>query len=332
MKYRQIIVLFNHMLSIKESYKIAVGGQTNPYVIAKFVETFLTIMNPITPHFCQHVWQTKVYPVLHQQNQVNEILMNNGWPQGGPTDRALTAQLKFLENTKREICLAVDKAKSGGKRKGKNAGGAAAEVTLDSCVVAVGKTFPEYKLQILEILNAQQWDESGSIQGKDYIAAISKAFPDKKKKQLAQGYAAFVIKEASEVGKEQALVTSSPFDEVELINMNKNYLFESVSTVTNIEVLLKEDDKLDSIPNGKSIAEAAAPGKPAMIFYSSTGAPAATPQANPAGKKGQAPKGGNPKGGKGGKQQQAQGGGGANNAMASEIESKLGDNLWLGGQ
>ena len=56
------------------------------------------------------------------------------------------------------------------------------------------------------------------IQGKDYITEISKAFPDKKKKQLAQGYAAFVIKEASEVGKDQALVTSSPFDEVELIN------------------------------------------------------------------------------------------------------------------
>ena len=163
---------------------------------------------------------------------------------------------------------------------------------------------------------------------------------DKKKKQLAQGYAAFVIKEASEVGKDQALVTSSPFDEVELINMNKNYLFESVSTVTNIQVLLKEDDRLDSVPNGKSIADAAAPGKPAMIFYSSTGAPAATPQANPSGKKGQAPKGGNPKGGnpkggntkggKGGKQQQAQGG--ANSALATEIESKLGDNLWLGGQ
>jgi len=148
MKFKQIIVLFNHMLSIKESYKIAMGGQTNPYIIARFIETFLTIMNPITPHFCQHVWQTKVYPVLKQNNEVNEILMNNGWPNAGPTDRALTAQLKYLEGTKRELCLAFDKAKSGGKKKGKGAAGAS-DVVLDSCIVAIGKTFPEYKLQIL---------------------------------------------------------------------------------------------------------------------------------------------------------------------------------------
>ena len=56
MKYKQIIVLFNHMISIKESYIIAMGGETNPYIIARFIEAFLTIMNPITPHFCQQVW------------------------------------------------------------------------------------------------------------------------------------------------------------------------------------------------------------------------------------------------------------------------------------
>ena len=92
--------------------------------------------------------------------------------------------------------------------------------------------------------------------------------------------------------------------------------------------MLKEDDKLDSVPNGKTIADGAAPGKPAMIFYSSSGAPAA--ESAPAGKKAQAPKGG--KGGA--KQPPAKQGakGSANNALAAEIESKLGDNLWLGGQ
>ena len=93
--------------------------------------------------------------------------------------------------------------------------------------------------------------------------------------------------------------------------------------------MLKEDDKLDSVPNGKTIADGAAPGKPAMIFYSSSGAPAA--ESAPAGKKAQASKIG-----KGGAKQslakQGAKGGSANHALTAEIELKLGDNLWLGGQ
>ena len=56
MKIKNVIVLFNHLLSIKESYTIAKSGAKNPFVIARFVEALLTIMNPITPHFCQYIW------------------------------------------------------------------------------------------------------------------------------------------------------------------------------------------------------------------------------------------------------------------------------------
>ena len=73
--------------------------------------------------------------------------MTNGWPEAGPTDRALASQMKYLEGTKREIRLSLDKAKSGGKRKGKggkNSAPAAAEVPLESCVIVVGKTYPEF--------------------------------------------------------------------------------------------------------------------------------------------------------------------------------------------
>lgn len=108
--------------------------------------------------------------------------------------------------------------------------------------------------------------------------------------------------------------------------MNKTFLFENMSTVTNIQVLLKEDSKLDSIPNGKVVAEGAVPGKPAIIFYSDSNASSAAGATN------QAPAG-KGKGGAGKPQQKAASKGGpANSALATEIESKLGDNLWLGGQ
>ena len=56
MKHRNVVVIFNGLNSIKENYLIATEGQANPYVIYRFVEAILSIMNPITPHFCQYVW------------------------------------------------------------------------------------------------------------------------------------------------------------------------------------------------------------------------------------------------------------------------------------
>lgn len=137
-------------------------------------------------------------------SQRNELLMNNGWPEAGPSDRALAAQLKYLEGTKREIRLSLDKAKSGGKRKGKGGKNAPAaeEVPMESCIVAIGKTFPEFQQKILSVLSAQPWDDNGVIQGQTYIEAIRKAIPDKKQNGIAMKFAAFVIKEATEVGKE----------------------------------------------------------------------------------------------------------------------------------
>lgn len=200
---------------------------------------------------------------------------------------------------------------------------------MESCIIAIGKTFPEFQQKILSVLQAQPWDSNGVIQGQDYIEAIRKVIPDKKQNGIAMKFAAFVIKEATEVGKEQALMVSSPFNEQELISSNKNFLFENMNTVTNIQILLKEDSKLDSVPNAKLVADNAVPGKPSIIFYSEN--PAAAQAAPAGGKKGGAPGAGGgknqQKGGKGG----AGKAGGANAALATEVEGNLSDNIWLGG-
>lgn len=61
-------------------------------------------------------------------------------------DRALASQLKYLDGTKREIRLSLDKAKSGGKRKPKGGKGApVAETPMESCIIAIGTTFPEFQ-------------------------------------------------------------------------------------------------------------------------------------------------------------------------------------------
>ena len=275
MKHRNVVVLFNQLLSIKESYLIAREGQSNPFVIARYVEAILSIINPITPHFCQYVWQTHVLPTLKQSSGLPrapaDFLCNNGWPEAGAYSAALATQLKYLEGTKREIRLSFDKSKqSGGKKKGKGkaAADAAPEAAKENVVIAVGSTFPEFKQRVLQILQEQEWTEAGdAIVGKEYIAAVRAAITDKKQGGVAMSFAAFVIKEAAEVGKETALMQSMPFEELEVLQSNQAFLFENMGTIKNVRVVTKEDASINDVPNGKQLAENAVPGKPAIIFY-----------------------------------------------------------------
>ena len=128
--------------------------------------------------------------------------------------------MKYMTTLKSEIRLSLDKAMSGGKKKGKGGKGAAAapEAPKENCIIAIGSTFPEFQQQILELLNQQPWDANGAIVGTEYVTAVRTAIPDKKKQGLAMKFAAFVVKEATEVGKEQALAQSMPFSETETIS------------------------------------------------------------------------------------------------------------------
>lgn len=59
MKYRNVLKHgFNEMLSLKESYLIGKSNKPNPFILLNFVEAFLIMLNPITPHFCQNLWQS----------------------------------------------------------------------------------------------------------------------------------------------------------------------------------------------------------------------------------------------------------------------------------
>lgn len=177
MKHRNIIVYFNQLLNIKESYLIARQGQKNSFVILRYIEAILTIMNPIAPHFCQHVWQLYLMPLYKQSSNMPkepaEFLMNNGWPEDKEFNTTMAAKLKYLEIIKHQIRLAFDKSKqSGGKKKGKGkaAADAAPEPQKESCIIAIGSEFPEFQQKVLQVLQAQTWSDDGVIQGNEYIA------------------------------------------------------------------------------------------------------------------------------------------------------------------
>ena len=90
MKYKNIVRLFHNMLKVKENYLIARNNEKNAFVILRYIEAILTIINPVVPHFAQAVWETHVYPLLKQSSNAkkapSELLIENGWPEADAVD------------------------------------------------------------------------------------------------------------------------------------------------------------------------------------------------------------------------------------------------------
>ena len=80
--------------------------------------------------------------------EVKDNLVENGWPASGETSVAISQQLKYMNDLKSEIRQSLDKAMSGGKKKGKGGKNAAAapETPKENCLVAIASTYPEMQL------------------------------------------------------------------------------------------------------------------------------------------------------------------------------------------
>ena len=79
-------------------------------------------------------------------------------------------------------------------------------------------------------------------------------------------FAAFVVKEATVVGKESALEVKTPFNEIEILESNKDFIFENMPGLKGVRILSATAED-DGIEGAKSQKEAALPSKPAIFFY-----------------------------------------------------------------
>jgi hypothetical protein len=77
-------------------------------------------------------------------------------------------------------------------------------------------------------------------------------------------FAGHIVKEVESIGKD-ALEIKTPFNELELLNLNKDFIFDGMTNLKNI-VVLNHDDPTE-IENSKNSREQSLPGKPASYFY-----------------------------------------------------------------
>ena len=52
----------------KEDYLIGKGTKgVNPFVLLRYIEAQLILLNPIVPHFAEYCWATHVRPILESR-------------------------------------------------------------------------------------------------------------------------------------------------------------------------------------------------------------------------------------------------------------------------
>lgn len=106
MRFKAVVkCAFSELLGLKETYVLACGERgPNPAVLFRYLEVLLTLMNPITPHFSQHAWQTYVLPGLRESKNLPkkpvESLIKAGWPEqtGEGIDPVLSTLYGYLKH------------------------------------------------------------------------------------------------------------------------------------------------------------------------------------------------------------------------------------------
>lgn len=156
MKYKQAAkCAFFEMNSAKEEYMSAKGGKINPYVIMRFMEAQMVMLNPIVPHFAQFCWNHHIYPMFSKcQNYGKECkadLTEQPWPvPSAEIDHVIFDQLKYVKEVRSKVNEEHKTATSGGKKKKSQV--KMEEVSVDHCVIFVETEYPEWKTKCVEIM------------------------------------------------------------------------------------------------------------------------------------------------------------------------------------
>lgn len=162
--------------------------------------------------------------------------------------------------------ITLDKCKSGGKKKGGKKGKQeqpAEEKPIESCAVFVAKEYPDWQKQVINVLIQYFADKEEGKEAVDFIKTIKDQIKGPKC-GLALKFAAFMAKETETQGKE-ALKLEAPFDEQQLIESNKVFIFENMNAIKNVRVVV--DEAPEDIPNSANHKENATPLKPVLTFY-----------------------------------------------------------------
>ena len=87
------------------------GKNVNPFLLLRFIEAQLILLNPITPHFAEYCWATHILPILQKSKNVTRKpaarLINQGWPAVSGAFEPLKRRIyEYIKSVKSNVRLA----------------------------------------------------------------------------------------------------------------------------------------------------------------------------------------------------------------------------------
>jgi len=236
----------------------ALGGLPNEGLVMQYWEWQLIILSPICPHFCEHGWS-----VLGKSGSV----LNSRFPiPSVPVDASIIMQGSFMfDKAPHDFIKLIERESKKGRP--------------TAATVYVAKSFPEWKISVLEKLRTahkanklplvsqdeMKNDETAKAQWKEIMTALT---GDPAMKPFAKHLGPFAAfkRDGASVNGVAALEAKAPFDELTLVMEHVQYLKDKLR--------LADLTVCDSSAPKEGDAQAAAdaePEKPTVRFSGSSG-------------------------------------------------------------
>ena len=272
---------FHDLQNTRDDYALMKKNELNPYLVMKYTEVQLKLLTPIIPHFAEYHYEQIFRPaVLKTKNhgEYPELIINARWPE--PTSEYNSERSKifnFIKYCKHHFIVMHDKMtgfrkeqknKQKGKKKQKSnkntaenkeaqakAASEATETTVettatepeevekksfDNCLIFYAEQYPEEQQVAIKALLEIGYDDDFTPKDKP-IAMLKSKFSNKKELGKAMKFAAFLSEEVSETRSLDPLDLETPYNEREIINEHKEFIFGDLK-FTNVEFKEKNED------------------------------------------------------------------------------------------
>jgi leucyl-tRNA synthetase len=244
---------FHELQGVRDDYVLLKKGDLNPYLVLRFIEIQLMLVNPIIPHFCEYHYQENFLPAIKQtknHREYPEFIINAHWPEKtAEYDSKMGKIFRFIKYCKHDFIVMYDKMSGFRKQqKMKQKKGKAAEETpaeevekksFENSVIFYAKEYPEEQQKAIKTLIDIGYDEDFVPKEKPIIH-LKAQFKDKKQLGKAMKFAAFVNDEVQEKRSLDPLDLEMPYNEKEIIEQNMEFIFGELN-LSNIKFVEKSE-------------------------------------------------------------------------------------------
>jgi leucyl-tRNA synthetase len=238
----------------------------------KFIKNFLTIMNPIAPHWTEYMYKSYLNPIFERSNLSQHVVQNLSHSRFPIISKEIDSKLfhynKYIKSIIRNITDSVNSKIGSGQKGGKKGGKdkkpeteEKKEENQNSVFTGVVKIFyaPHFsneQKKVYDILKQANYDDNNKILT-DYKKIIMEDMKNSEAnlRTLTLQFASFIVKEIETYGS-QVLSNELPFDELEALKDNMN-LIKKLTKTTNIDIVEYSDKN-----KPKGAKTVAIPGKP----------------------------------------------------------------------